>query len=105
MVIHRPDYQGTGLGFSLMRIVASLDDPSNLMPSLHTALAVVCALLVSRRQPALWVRISVWVLAVLIGVSTITVGQHYFWDVPAGIATALIGYFGVSRLLRKENGY
>lgn len=103
MRIIRPDYDGPGLGLWILRIVAATDDPSNLCPSLHSAIGVLCALHISQTTRNRLARVSIWALALGICLTTITVGQHYFWDVPAGMGLAFLGYHAGARLFQIEN--
>ena len=63
------------------------DGPYNCFPSLHITNCVVVAL-VHWRGP--W---RYWMLgwAALIAISTLTTRQHFFYDIPSGIAVAVCG--------------
>jgi membrane-associated phospholipid phosphatase len=90
--ILRPSHEGPGLGRWLMRQVLSVDGDANCIPSSHVFYAVLAALLVSQAQPGRWTELAVWGLAAAIAVTTITTGQHYWFDIAGGVAVALVGY-------------
>lgn len=59
------------------------DRPTNCLPSMHVASAVLAALPFRDRQPRLFVAFLIWAAA--IGVTTVTTKQHYVIDVVAGV--------------------
>ena len=63
------------------------DGPYNCFPSLHITNCVVVALVHWRGPWRYWM--LGWVA--LIAVSTLTTRQHFFYDIPAGIAVAVCG--------------
>jgi membrane-associated phospholipid phosphatase len=67
-----------------------VDLPTNCFPSLHVAFSFLGALVV-RRADRVFGTILVG-LAVLVSVSTMLVKQHYFADVAAGLALAVVAY-------------
>lgn len=101
VVMERPDYAGSSFGEYLMRQVVAVDDPANCFPSSHTFYAILGALLVWGRTGRRWFEWAVWLLSILICVSTITVGQHYFIDVAGGVVVAIFGFY-TSRSIPKE---
>jgi membrane-associated phospholipid phosphatase len=88
----RPEFAGGTLGERLMLWVFSIDKPANCFPSLHVIFAVLGALLIDRTGVGRWARWFWWAFAAAVCVTTVTSGQHYFIDVPGGIAVALAGY-------------
>lgn len=78
----------TGLHEPLFRLIARVDTPFNLVPSLHVTGATLIVLGCSERigGRATWVY-RIW-LAIL-AVSTILVHQHHILDVMAGFGLAL----------------
>jgi membrane-associated phospholipid phosphatase len=73
-----------------LKLCFTHDVPSNCLPSLHVADAVLgalCVLKVDRRLGR-----AAMTLAVLIGASTMLLKQHYFIDVVTGFALAGISY-------------
>ena len=95
----RPEFAGVTMGERLMRWVFSVDKPANCFPSLHVIFAVLGALLIDRAGVGRGVRWFWWAFAVAVSVTTVTSGQHYFIDVPGGVAVALAGYFVGRRLV------
>jgi membrane-associated phospholipid phosphatase len=88
----RPDFTGGTLGERLMLWVFLVDKPANCFPSLHVIFAVLGAFLIDHAGVGRVARLSWWLFAVAVSVSTVTSGQHYFIDVPGGVAVALAGY-------------
>jgi len=89
----RPKFAGGTLGERLMLWVLSVDKPANCFPSLHVIFAVLGAYLIDRAGVDRGARWFWWAFAAAVSVTTVTSGQHYFIDVPGGIAVALAGYF------------
>jgi membrane-associated phospholipid phosphatase len=92
MKIVRPDFAGDSLGDRLMREVLVVDGSANCAPSSHVFYAVLSALLIDAAKPHKAIRVAIWVVAATVSATTITTGQHYWIDVPTGIAVAMIGY-------------
>lgn len=97
--IVRPQFAGETLGERLMLWVFSIDKPGNCFPSSHVFFSVLGVLQVhnsSAGRAARW--FWSW-FAVAVCVTTVTSGQHYFIDVPGGVAVALTGYTIGGRLV------
>lgn len=63
----------------------SADPPGNTFPSLHVTMATLLAVALFRTPGQI-----VWVLwSFAIGISTMTVKQHFIWDWAAGVVVAL----------------
>ena len=82
----------------------------NLLPSFHCINSMLCYLGVAgRKEIPKWVRIYSLVTTLLIFASTVYVKQHYFLDVPTGIALAALAYYLCKkyhwgRMFAKRNG-
>lgn len=74
---------------SVFRVADGLNLRYNLAPSLHVALAVICAD-VYARQAAAFARALLWLWAALIAVSTLLIHQHHVVDVVTGFAVAMV---------------
>ena len=78
----------------LYRLVVSMDQPINCIPSLHAGMTVYAMLLLGRildDVPAVTRRAMLavgWVWTALILYGTLATKQHYFWDLPAGAVLA-----------------
>ncbi len=59
-----------------------IDRPTNCLPSMHVASAVMSTLVFYRRRPFVFMIFCAW--AVCISVTTLTTKQHFFVDVVAG---------------------
>ncbi len=86
-IMKRPSLGNTSLWNSLVRIQYMLDDPDNLFPSIHCVLGWFCWIgLRGKKDIALPWRITAFFMAIAVCLSTLTVRQHVFLDVFAGIA-------------------
>ncbi len=70
-------------------------------PSFHVLLAILTAVALSAIR---WLRIPVWALALLVGISTLTTGWHYLVDVVGGIVLAIISLYAANFLLPSAGG-
>lgn len=70
-------------------------------PSLHIATTVINALTIQKRFPRL--KIVVWVYALLLSVSCIYLGFHYFSDCIFGAMGALVIWIFIENLLAKQS--
>ena len=102
VVMLRPEYVGDGIGIGLMRSVVSVDDPANCFPSSHVLFALLGAMLVAYGNAPRWVKTLAWILGVSICATTITVGQHYFFDILGGMIVAVAGFVGAYLLFREK---
>lgn len=68
------------------------DYPDNCLPSLHVALATALALTLAEKREPRWLRVIAPLWAVAIGVSTLTVKQHYLIDVWTGALVGLVAH-------------
>jgi len=67
-------------------------------------LPLVAALYTHRRVIWWSVAITVWTLAVLVGISRVWLGVHYATDVVAGLLLAVIGVAGAERFIMHTHG-
>lgn len=96
----RMSYDGPGLARSLMRLVAATDDPANCFPSSHCLFAALGFIFCRAGGAGGWTILSSLVVAMMVCVSTVLVGQHYWADVAGGIALAVASYLIVHALFR-----
>jgi protein-tyrosine phosphatase/membrane-associated phospholipid phosphatase len=91
----RPEASGwLGVVFNNFR---KMDQPFNLLPSLHIGLRTVLAAVYARHTKGLWRLLSnVWFS--LIGISTLMTYQHHFLDVVGGFVVATFSFY----LFREE---
>jgi membrane-associated phospholipid phosphatase len=89
---------GDGMWAWALRTLYALDPPYNCFPSLHVAYAFLAALSAYRVHRGFGVLALSW--AVLVGISTLFIKQHYVADVIAGALLALASYAIVLRETR-----
>ncbi len=85
------DHQG-GSKFLHQGILAPLrlDPPFNTWPSMHVALPGLVTLVVTRwLERRRWVFL-LWVCSIAMSISTLTIKQHFIWDVITGALLALV---------------
>jgi membrane-associated phospholipid phosphatase len=84
--ITRPELQGDTVWIILLRMLYAADTPDNLFPSIHCVLGWTCWIGIrGKKDIPLSLRISGFLLALAVCVSTLTVRQHVLVDVFAGI--------------------
>lgn len=98
--MRRPLYTGGSFGERLMLTIFAVDRETNCFPSGHTVFAILPAILVSYGGAPRMVQAWVWILTTAICLTTVTTGQHYYMDVPAGAMTAILGFIASLRLER-----
>ena len=78
----------------IVRFLYGFDTNTNVCPSVHVlgSVSVLCAGLHSEKQKALWWRILLVVLAVLICASTVFLKQHSLIDLLAALAVTAVCY-------------
>ncbi len=90
----RPDTTIDGM----LKLIHAYDLPLNAFPSLHmvlTAHAVAFGIWLLR--PPVWAAVAAYVWVALIAYSTLATKQHYFVDVPAGVALGWAGQYFAGR--------
>jgi membrane-associated phospholipid phosphatase len=89
----RPQFAQSSRSLSerLLNWVFSVDEPGNCFPSSHVFFAVLGASLIGRIENNRRLRACWWAFALAVCATTITSGQHYFIDVPGGVAVAWLG--------------
>lgn len=80
-------------------LTRSSDDPSNCLPSLHVSGVYLSSFMFLDEQKKKFPFYFLW--ATLVAISTITLKQHYFLDVVAGLGVAILFYW----LFHKRIGY
>lgn len=92
----RPEIQGTGFQFDLMRFIYGSDRSYNAFPSGHTYTTTIIMIFWWKWFPKKW---WLWLtITVIVLISTLFTRQHYMPDILAGISIAFIGY-GISTKL------
>jgi membrane-associated phospholipid phosphatase len=87
----RPVVIGDGIAHELLRDLYHLDNGCNLIPSLHVAHSMLVALFFRALRPKLFPIVAFG--TAMISASTVLVKQHYFLDIPAGMALAIVAYY------------
>lgn len=90
----RPEVNGSDFFSWLIRLVYSLDAPTNLFPSIHCLVSWFCFIGIrkSKKLPG-WYKAFSCIFAVLVCISTQFTKQHYLVDIPGGILIAELCYF------------
>ena len=89
----RPELTGTTVWDNLYRFLYSIDPSDNYFPSLHCFASWICFIGVrGKKEFPLWWRITSFLLAIAVFISTITTRQHAIIDIFGGIALAEISY-------------
>ena len=87
----RPSVEYNGTAGSMVNFLYLMDTPNNAMPSLHITLTFLAGFGFLKERRHLFPLFMVW--AILISVSTLTVKQHYLWDILAGFVLAIAFYW------------
>lgn len=95
----RPEVLGTDLASDLTRRIYSLDEATNLFPSIHCLVSWFCFLGIEKRKdiPG-WYKIFSAIFAVLVFWSTQFTKQHYILDMVGGVLLAEITFMISSRV-------
>lgn len=97
---------GDGALIWVIRLIRSIDTPTNVCPSIHVASTVAVMLVVHRAETLRqyrWVRYGVYLLGAAICLSTMFLDQHSAIDVVCGVALTLL-LRDVMLLWRRRNG-
>ena len=92
-VMTRPEITGSSIFDRLVAFTYWIDSPINVFPSIHCFASTLCFIGV-RKNPHIprWYKFFSFFMTAAICISTVTVKQHVFLDVIAGIALAEISY-------------
>ena len=87
---------------TLLRWIYTVDLPANCFPSFHAIFATFGFLFVAHSRAPRRRVVGVFIVAMLVMATTITTGQHYFADAPAGAVLASLVFLGLRRFLIVE---
>jgi membrane-associated phospholipid phosphatase len=89
----RPVISAAGMADRIMALVYSIDQPTNLFPSIHCLVSWLCFVGIrNNKKVPLWYRIFSCIFALLVVASTQFTKQHYIVDAAAGIILAEVSY-------------
>lgn len=89
-----PQSDNDGFFAKLMHMVFGIDEPSRCLPSLHCFMGWMCWRLVYKQERVKkWIRVTNFLLALLILPTTLLVKQHVIVDVPTGVLMAELAWF------------
>ncbi len=89
----RPEITGTSLSDEILRWLYSIDQPTNLFPSIHCLVSWFCFIGIKKRTDIpVWYKGFSCIFAVLVFVSTQVTKQHYLVDVIGGVLLAEVTY-------------
>ena len=104
LAMARPEFDGTRIGESIMRVVFAVDHPANCFPSFHAFFAIIGALFIHAYRPDHSREyVAAYLLAAAVLVTTITTGQHYFIDPFGGGLLAVLCFYLSKWLLGRKN--
>ena len=90
----RPEITGTALCDELTRFLYSIDQPTNLFPSIHCLVSWLCFIGIRREKNVPYVtKVFSCFSAILIMLSTQFLKQHYILDMISGVLLAELCYF------------
>ncbi|MBO4396845.1 MAG: phosphatase PAP2 family protein [Eubacterium sp.] len=90
----RPEIVGTDISDKLTRFLYTIDQPTNLFPSIHCLVSWLCFIGIRRaKNVPLWFKFFSAISAVVIMISTQFLKQHYIADVISGVALAELCYW------------
>lgn len=102
----RPNFTGSDIFSSIIKLLYKIDTPTNVFPSLHVfnAIAIDSALRnnASFREKPLGSKIS-FLLMLLISLSTVFIKQHSIVDTAAGVLLGLLFYIPLYFLQKMKN--
>ena len=92
--IVQPDVSGPGVGNGMLRLLYSLDQPTDLFPSIHVYWTWYLFRWFARdKDRAAWKKALLFIYSLLVFYSTLATRQHYLVDVAGGVAVAEFGLF------------
>lgn len=90
----RPEVTGTSLADDLLRFLYSIDQPTNLFPSIHCLVSWFCFIGIKNRNDIpKWYKGFSCIFAILVFISTQVTKQHYLVDVAGGVLLAEITFY------------
>jgi membrane-associated phospholipid phosphatase len=95
----RPEVEYTGISGWMVGLVHSADTPGNSCPSIHVGMTFLAGFGFIKEQKGLFSLFMFW--ALLISISTLTLKQHYLFDVIAGFIMAILFYFLAQKFIKK----
>lgn len=99
--MERADPIGNDLFTFLLRFLYRVDMPDNLFPSIHCFCSWLCYIGMRRdeRYPRKY-RVFSLIFAIAVCISTVTVKQHLFIDIPAGVLLAEASFWLSKKLFK-----
>ena len=99
----RPDIVGNSIADRLTNGLYSIDQPTNLFPSIHCLVSWFCFVGVRfHKNVKKWVKIVILISACAIMASTQFLKQHYIVDLISGVALAELCYWFTGRIALPE---
>lgn len=94
----RPEITGTDFCSQLNQLIYNLDQPNNLLPSLHCLESWVLFRTAHKvKKVGKWLTPAWLIFVLLVFASVLFVKQHVIWDIPAAIIAGEIGLFVAKR--------
>lgn len=90
---HRPDIiDGQTLSMCLTRLIYSLDECQNVLPSIHVFNSLACMFALLKCQDRQWVKYMAIGSTIIISLSTLFVKQHSILDVLSALLLSFVMY-------------
>ncbi len=92
----RPELTGDSIFIKAVRFLHWIDTPTNILPSMHVFVTVVCSVALLRQKSLCsrkGFRFTVWVSCILIVLSTLFLKQHSVVDVVFALLLNIVCYF------------
>ncbi len=100
--VNRPEVTGHSIFDWMTRQIFSADTPDNLFPSIHCLESWLLARSASSiKRLGKWYAPTMYVVAIVVFLSTLFVKQHVAWDVLGGVLAAEIGLL-MMKVIRKN---
>ena len=97
----RANVTGTDIASSLVKLIYALDDPGiNCLPSIHClySFLFIFAVMDTKSKTPIYMKIIIFVLSILVVLSTLFIKQHVVYDAIAAFAIGISIWFIVHKL-------
>ena len=99
----RPKLNGDSIFIQGVRLLHWIDTPTNVLPSMHVFVTVVCSVALLRQKTLRgrkWFVVAVWICSILIILSTMFLKQHSVVDIACALILNIACYVLIYRVAR-----